>query len=226
MSAPGQDQLPISVEEAERRQVALAPMVVRTPPPGFAPVTAAGLDVTYAADSTRLAAAVVTVDVASGVVLERATAVGEVGFPYVPGLFAFRELPVLLAALATLATPPDLLVADGHGLAHPRRFGLACHLGVETGLPTIGVAKQPLGHYDPPGPARGDTSPMCHDGEVVGAVLRTQPGVKPVFVSIGHLIDTKTACDYVLRLAPRFRLPETTRQADHLSRQTLRDHSA
>ncbi len=211
----------LSVEEAVRLQVALAPSVVREAPAGFVPGTAAGLDVAYAADSPVVAAAVVTVAVGTGEVLESATAVGEVDFPYVPGLFAFRELPTLLAAFARLTTPPDLLVADGHGLTHPRRFGLACQLGLETGLPTIGVAKNPLGPYDPPGPERGARTPLLDGDEVVGAALRTQHNIKPVFVSVGHRVDLDTACAQVLALSMKYRLPETTRQADRLSRQTL-----
>jgi deoxyribonuclease V len=213
--------VPSSVEEAIRLQAELAPLVIRAAPPGFAPRTAAGLDVAYATDSALVAAAVVTVDVATGEVLESATAVGEAEFPYVPGLFAFRELPALLTAFARLRTTPDLLVADGHGLTHPRRFGLACHLGVETGLPTIGVAKTPLGQYDEPGTARGARTSIRDGDDEVGAALRTQPGIKPIFVSVGHLIDLNTACATTLALAPRYRLPETTRQADHLSRATL-----
>lgn len=204
-----------------RLQVELAPSVVREPPQDFAPRTAAGLDVAYATDSPVVAAAVVTVLVATGEVLESATAVGEAEFPYVPGLFAFRELPTLLEAFARLTVAPDLLIADGHGLAHPRRFGLACHLGVETGLPAIGVAKTPLGRYAPPGPARGASTPLMDGDEEVGAALRTQPNVKPIFVSIGHRMDLATACAQVLTLSPKYRLPETTRQADHLCRRTL-----
>jgi deoxyribonuclease V len=214
--------VPPTVEEAVALQSALAPSVIRTPPPDFAPRTATGLDVAYAVDSAVIAAAVVTVDIATGEVLESATAVGEAEFPYVPGLFAFRELPALLEALARLRTTPDLLVADGHGLAHPRRFGLACHLGVETDLPTIGVAKTPMGDYDQPAQTRGATTPLVDNTEEVGAALRTQPNVKPVFVSIGHKIDLPTACAHTLTLARRYRLPETTRQADHLSRTTLK----
>lgn len=213
--------VPSSVEEAVRLQDELAPSVVRSARPGFAPRTAAGLDVAYATDSPLVAAAVVTVSVATGEVLESATALGTAEFPYVPGLFAFRELPTLLLALARLTVTPDVLLADGHGLAHPRRFGLACHLGVETGLPAIGVAKTPLGRYADPAGARGARTPLLDGDEVVGAALRTQPGVKPVFVSIGHLVDLDTACAQVLALAPRYRLPETTRRADHLSRRTL-----
>jgi deoxyribonuclease V len=215
--------VPSSVEDAVRLQVELAGSVVRTAPPGFAPHTAAGLDVAYATDSALVAAAVVTVSIATGEVLESATAVAEAGFPYVPGLFAFRELPVLLDAFARLTAVPDVLVADGHGLAHPRRFGLACHLGVETGLPAIGVAKTPMGEFATPGRSRGARTPLVDGEDVVGAALRTQRDVKPVFVSIGHLMDLDTACAQVLALAPAYRLPETTRQADHLSRRTLRD---
>ncbi len=218
--------VPSTVEEAVALQAALAPSVVRTPPPGFAPHTATGLDVAYAVGSPAIAAAAVTVDVATGEVLESATAVGKAEFPYVPGLFAFRELPALLAALSRLRTAPELLVADGHGLAHPRRFGLACHLGVETGLPTIGVAKTPMGEYAPPAQTRGATTPLVDGTDEVGAALRTQPNVKPVFVSIGHRVDLATACAQTLLLAPRFRLPETTRHADHLSRPTRKRRGA
>ncbi|OLF17020.1 endonuclease V [Actinophytocola xanthii] len=219
--------VPASVEEAVRLQERLAPLVERAPPPDFAPRTATGLDVAYSADAPGdtavVAAAVVTVALASGAVLASATAVGESTFPYVPGLFAFRELPALLAALDGLAEPPELLVADGHGIAHPRRFGLASHLGVLTGVPSIGVAKTPLGGYDQPADERGATTPLVDEGEQVGVALRTRAGVKPVFVSIGHRVDLATACRHVLTLCRDYRLPETTRLADQLSRRTLRE---
>jgi deoxyribonuclease V len=120
---------------------------------------------------------------------------------------------------------PDLLVADGHGLAHPRRFGLACHLGLETGLPTVGVAKTPLGSYTQPGPERGARTRLMDGNDEVGAALRTQSNIKPIFVSIGHRIDLNTACTKVLALSNKYRLPETTRQADHLCRLTLAQHN-
>jgi deoxyribonuclease V len=201
-------------------QVRLASTVCADVPDGFAPRTVAGVDVAYG-DDGRLAAAVAVLDVSTLDEVASATAVGTAEFPYVSGLFAFRELPVLLDALNELAEPPDLLVVDGQGLAHPRRFGLACHLGVLTGIPTIGVAKTPLGAYDPPGPDRGATAELRDRGEVVGVALRTQRDVKPVFVSIGHRIDLPTACAHVLALAPRYRLPETTRRADRRSRDAL-----
>jgi deoxyribonuclease V len=215
--------VPASVDEAIRLQERLAPRVERVPPPDFAPRTATGLDVAYTEGSPVVAAAVVTVDLVSGALLASATAVGKSDFPYIAGLFAFRELPTLLDALGRLEETPELLVADGQGIAHPRRFGLAAHLGVVTGLPAIGVAKTPLGHYDPPADERGATSPLVDGGEEVGAALRTQHGVKPVFVSIGHRVDLATACRYVLALSREFRLPETTRLADQLARRTLRD---
>ncbi|MCP2259402.1 Endonuclease V [Streptoalloteichus tenebrarius] len=183
--------------------------------------TVAGLDVAYADGSDDLVAAVAVLDAETLSPVDSAVVPGTATFPYVPGLFAFRELPALVDALERLATTPDLLVVDGQGIAHPRRFGLACHLGVLTGVPSIGVAKTPLGRYEPPGPRRGDWTPLLDGDEVVGRALRTQDGVRPVFVSVGHLVDLDTATEQVLRLAPRYRLPETTRQADHLGRAAL-----
>lgn len=190
--------------------------------PGPHPVRAvAGLDTAY--DGDRLAAAVVVIDPESLATTQQATVTGTAAFGYVPGLFAFREMPALLDALGRLDTMPDLLICDGHGIAHPRRFGLACHIGVVTGIPAIGVAKTPLAaQYAPPGERRGAWSPLEVGGEVAGRVLRTQDRVKPVFVSPGHGIGIEAACEHVLRLAPRYRLPETTRRADCLARCALR----
>lgn len=140
-------------------------------------------------------------------------------FPYVPGYLSFREAPAILAALRRLRAAPDLLLVDGQGLAHPRRFGIACHIGVLADLPTIGVAKSRLiGTYDEPGGERGAWSPLVDRGEVIGAALRTRSGTRPVFVSTGHRVCLETAIALVLRCAPRYRLPEPIRQADRLSR--------
>ncbi|MEV0107308.1 endonuclease V [Nocardia sp. NPDC050799] len=178
---------------------------------------AAGLDVAYR--DPDIAIGVVTVlDVDSLTVVDRSVVRERIEFPYISGLFAFREIPPLTRALEALRVEPDVLVCDGHGLAHPRRFGLAAHLGVLTDLPSIGVAKKSSGEYHEPGPVRGDSSPVTVDGDIVGRALRTQPGVKPLFVSVGHRFTLDSACALVLRLAPRYRLPETTRTADHLGR--------
>ncbi|MGW9170281.1 endonuclease V [Streptomyces decoyicus] len=191
------------------------------PEPGFEG-TVAGVDVAYDDARNVVAAAAVALDARTRAVVDEATAVGQVSFPYVPGLLAFREIPTVLDALARLTRTPDLVVCDGYGLAHPRRFGLASHLGVLTGLPTIGVAKNPFTfRYEPPGPDRGATSPLLDGAEEVGRALRTQKGVKPVFVSVGHRIDPDRACAHTLHLAAAYRLPETTRAADSLCRRAL-----
>lgn len=216
---------PSTEAEALRIQRELRPQVLGTGLPGR-PRTIAGLDVAYGGShgsaADRVAAAVVVLDADTLEVLDSATAVGTAGFPYIPGLFAFRELPVLVTALEALGSTPDVLLCDGQGLAHPRRFGLACYLGVLAGIPTLGVAKTPLlGRWDEPGAARGSFADVYDEGEVVARVLRTQQGVKPVTVSVGHLIDLDDACAVVLAAAPSYRLPETTRQADRLCRNAL-----
>ncbi|MEO3888712.1 endonuclease V [Nonomuraea sp. B5E05] len=207
---------PSSVAEAESIQDRLRGHVELTGPTGFALV--AGLDVHYHGDEA-VTAAVVVLDGSTLAPVEQVVAEGRVAFPYVPGLFAFRELPALIDALEQLTVTPDLLVCDGYGLAHPRGFGLACHLGVLTGLPALGVGKTPfIGTHEPPGPERGAWTPIVYEGGTVGRALRTQRGVKPVYVSQGHRISLDTATDEVLRLAARFRLPEPVRHADHLAR--------
>lgn len=184
----------------------------------------AGVDVAYAKDESVVAGAVVVLDAATRRVVESASAVRPVEFPYVPGLLAFREIPALLDALAALSGRPDAIVCDGYGVAHPRRFGLACHLGVLTDLPTFGVAKTAfIGEFAQPGPERGDWSDLRDRGETIGRVLRTQRSTKPVFVSTGHRIDLDAATELTLTLAADYRLPETTRQADRLSRHVLGD---
>ncbi|MFC0599273.1 endonuclease V [Streptomyces palmae] len=185
--------------------------------------TVVGVDVAYDDERDVVAAAAVALDGGTLEVLASATAVGRVAFPYVPGLLAFREIPAVLGALERLDRTPDLVVCDGYGLAHPRRFGLASHLGVLTGLPTIGVAKNPFTfRFEAPGPRRGDWSPLLDGGEEVGRALRTRDGVKPVFVSVGHRIGLAAACAHTLALARDYRLPESTRRADSLCREALR----
>ncbi|TPQ16418.1 endonuclease V [Streptomyces sporangiiformans] len=191
------------------------------PAPGTGRVT--GVDVAYDDERNVVVAAAVVLDAATLDVVAESTAVGQVSFPYVPGLLAFREVPAVLAALDALPCEPGLVVCDGYGLAHPRRFGLASHLGVLTGLPTIGVAKNPFTFaYEEPGAPRGSSSPLLAGEEEVGRALRTQKGIKPVFVSVGHRVTLDNACAHTLLLAPRFRLPETTRHADALCRRALK----
>jgi deoxyribonuclease V len=178
----------------------------------------AGVDVGFEEHGALARAAVAVLTFPELILVESAVVRRAVAFPYVPGLLSFREAPAALEALAQIRTPMDLLLCDGQGLAHPRRFGLACHLGLLADLPAIGVAKSRLvGDFEPVGEERGRWQPLWHRGEMVGAVLRTRDGVRPLFVSVGHRISLETAIAYTLRCAPRYRLPETTRQADRLA---------
>jgi deoxyribonuclease V len=178
----------------------------------------AGVDAHYSADSVWAAVAVMTFP--DLLLVESALIHCPLGFAYVAGLLAFREAPPILELLHRLSEPPDLLLVDGQGLAHPRRFGLACHLGVLGDVPTIGVAKSRLvGSYQQPGSKRGAWSKLVDRGETVGAVLRTRSAVQPLFVSVGHRVSLKTAIDCVLRCTRHFRRPEPIRAADSFSRQ-------
>ncbi|HEY5659085.1 MAG TPA: deoxyribonuclease V, partial [Myxococcota bacterium] len=188
---------------------------VRTQPPKRAIRTVAGVDCAFSADASRCLAAVVLWDLEAQSALEEHWASRPLRFPYVPGLLSFREAPAILAALRALRRAPDALMCDGHGVAHPRRFGIASHVGLLCGLPTLGVAKSRLvGEHRAPGPERGARAPLTDAGERIGTVLRTREGVKPVYVSAGHLLDLPTAERLVLAAALGFRLPEPTRRAD------------
>lgn len=215
---------PTTETEALAEQERLRPLV-RADDDGELPGRlVAGVDVAYDDEHDLVVAAAVLLDRDTLAVVQESTAVGRIAFPYVPGLLAFRELPAVLDALAALEQTPDTVVCDGYGLAHPRRLGLASHLGVLTGLRTLGVAKTPFtfDHHEP-GPERGATSPLTDPatGEEVGRAVRTRPGVKPVYVSVGHRIGLDTAVRTTLDLAARYRLPETTRHADSLCRRAL-----
>ncbi|HKR52080.1 MAG TPA: deoxyribonuclease V [Pseudonocardiaceae bacterium] len=213
---------PRNAAEAQQAQRELAAKVRILQVAIPAPATVAGLDVSYSTDSEHMAAAVVVVDVHSGRIIEESVAEGFSGFPYIPGLLAFREVPILQHALGRLRSSPNVLLCDGQGLAHPRRCGIACHIGVLTGFPTIGCAKTWLiGEYDEPGPQRGDRTTLLDTGELVGHVLRTQDGVKPVYVSPGHRISFDQSCALVLQMSSKFRLPDPIRHADQLSRRAL-----
>ncbi len=151
--------------------------------------------------------------------LERAWAVRPLEFPYIPGLLSFREIPVLLAAFGRLEKLPDLVFYDGHGYAHPRRFGISCHLGVLLDRPTVGCAKSRLiGEYTEPASAAGSWSPLLDEGEMIGAVVRTRAGCRPIFVSIGHRISLPRAVELTLAVCDGHRIPRPTREADRYVR--------
>jgi deoxyribonuclease V len=180
--------------------------------------TVAGIDIGIDRIRAQARAAVVVLRLPDLTRVEQVSIEHPVEFPYVPGLLGFREVPAALTALAQLAQLPDLLMCDGHGIAHPRRCGLACHLGLLAGIPAVGVAKSRLiGTHAPVGVERGAWQPLRDGDEVIGAVLRTRPGVKPVYVSPGHGISLNTAIDAVLRCTLGYRLPEPTRQAHRLA---------
>lgn len=179
--------------------------------------TVAGVDVGFENRETARAA-VVVLRLPDLVPVDYALAREPVRFPYVPGLLSFRECPVALQALAKLSTPPDLLLVDGQGIAHPRGLGVASHLGLETGLPAVGVAKSRLvGEHDTVPDEKGAWVPLRYQGREIGAVLRTRAGVKPLYISPGHRISLPTAIEYVMACVTRYRLPETTRWADGIA---------
>ncbi|HSH02811.1 MAG TPA: deoxyribonuclease V [Anaerolineae bacterium] len=208
----------ITAEEAKQLQIELASRVVRRDMVGTVRYVA-GVDVAFFDEGRISQGAVVVLSWPELQIVAQEVARQETTFPYVPGFLSFREVPVLLAALAKLEQVPDLILCDGQGVAHPRRFGLACHLGVLTDIATIGVAKTRfIGVHEEVPVARGSSVRLVDSGEEVGRVVRTQAGVRPLYVSVGHKVSLETAVTYVLGCAPRFRLPETTRQADRLAR--------
>ncbi|CAN5851771.1 deoxyribonuclease V [soil metagenome] len=207
----------VSPAEAREIQQELQQRVVLQPPTGFRPARIAGADVSMDRGVSRGYAGIVVLDADSLETVEEAGAVAELSFPYIPGLLSFRELPPLAAARVRLRRLPDVLIFDGQGVAHPRRFGVACHGGLLFGVPSIGCAKSILvGTHGPLGEERGSTAELVHRGEVVGMAVRTRGGVKPVYVSAGHLMDLATAVRLVLQVSPRFREPETTRRSHRL----------
>lgn len=207
---------------AEQQQRLLAPLVESEDRYGEIHHVA-GVDVAYSPQGDRLVAAAVVLDAVTLAVVEHSLAEDVARFPYIPGLFSYRELPPISAALQKLQTSPDLIVCDGQGLAHPRRFGLACHLGLLFDVPVIGCGKtRLLGSHAPVGPVRGDHADLLDADEIIGSAVRTQAGIKPLYVSVGHRISLASARDWVLKLSPTYRLPETTRAADHLVRLTLK----
>ncbi|MEB3829566.1 deoxyribonuclease V [Phormidium sp. CCY1219] len=208
---PGTTEEAIAIQQQLRSQVVAQDDL---PPVQYV----AGVDVGYKDNDSITQAAVAVLSFPDLQICDRAIATRPTTFPYIPGFLSFREVPAILDALQQLTQIPDLLLCDGQGLAHPRRFGLACHLGVLTDLPAIGVAKSRfIGEHDELGKQRGAWQPLRHQGEIIGAVVRTRSNVNPIYISIGHRISLPTAIDYVLRCTPKYRLPETTRYSDKLA---------
>lgn len=178
----------------------------------------AGVDMGFEADGTISKAAVAVLSFPNLQLQETAIARRPTSFPYIPGFLSFREVPAVLDALEKINIMPDLILCDGQGIAHPRRFGIACHLGLIVDIPTIGVAKSLLiGKHQEVSEERGSWQLLIDKGETIGAVLRTRTRTKPLYISSGHRVSLTTAIDYVLQCTPKYRLPETTRIADKLA---------
>jgi deoxyribonuclease V len=176
----------------------------------------AGADLAFDPETNLAFAGVIVYRLPELEEVERRMARRKLCFPYVPGLLSFRESPVLLAAFAQLRVEPDVILIDGHGMAHPRRFGIACHLGLLLDKPTIGCAKSILvGEAEEPGGQAGSTSPLIDEGETVGVALRTRDNVRPIYVSIGHRVSLGSAVRIATQCTDRFRMPKPTREADH-----------
>lgn len=204
-------------------QRTLAPQVIRRGEPVEVKLVA-GVDISVDSQRRRGKGAVVVLSYPDLQPVEVSVEEADLTFPYVPGLLSFRETPVLRPALEKLSRRPELILADAQGLAHPRRFGLACHLGLLLDVPTIGCAKSRLiGDHTPLGEEVGDRADLVDDGEVVGSVLRTRSGVRPVFVSIGHRIGLAAAEQWVLRCCKGYRLPEPTRLAHQAAAGQLKE---
>jgi deoxyribonuclease V len=219
------DNWPTTFEEARALQEQLRSQIVLSDDIG--PIrTVAGIDAGYepnpsaGAETDRVLAraAIVVLDYPSLKPLDYIIARRPTTFPYVPGFLSFRETPAVIAGLEQLRVRPDLLICDGQGIAHPRRFGIACHIGLLTGIPSIGCAKSRLvGRHAAVPDERGAHVPLIHQREQVGVALRTRPGTKPLFISVGHRISLATAIEYVMSCTTKYRLPETTRAADGLA---------
>jgi len=201
----------VAIQESLRDRIRIQPLA-------HPPRLVAGGDVAYSRTDQKTYAAVVVVELPFMKVVDASQAICDVTFPYIPGLLTFREVPSLLVAFRRLRSQPDAVLFDGHGLAHPRRFGLACHAGLLLGVPSAGCAKSRLvGDHADVGTTRGAVADLYWEGTKVGAVLRTRNGVKPVYVSPGHLIDIESAVTLVLSTTNRYRIPEPIRLAHQMT---------
>lgn len=219
---------PTTVADAIAIQRELRARLVLAPPSGIADARwIAGADASMARGAAVGYGGIVLLDATTMATVEETGAEAPLTFPYVPGLLTFREIPQLLTAWERLQRRPDVLVFDGVGYAHPRRFGLACHGGVLFGVPSVGCAKSILvGTHEPLGQEAGATAVLVHRGEVVGMALRLRAGVRPVYVSPGHLMDVDTAVRLVQRVSAGYREPETTRRAHALVNRLRREAEA
>lgn len=201
-------------DEARAIQKQLRPSITQDGAPENVRLVA-GADCSFRRNSDRAYGAVVVYDLAQDEVLEEHTAIEPTPFPYIPGLLSFREMPVLLKCFQQVRNQPDAVIADGHGIAHPRRFGLACHLGLFLEISTIGSAKSVLvGEYDPPAESRGSYQPLLYEDDHVGSVVRSREAVNPIFVSVGHRTSLSKARDIIFRCGRGYKLPEPQRIAD------------
>ena len=207
----------LSPKEAKVLQSKLAGSVVLQPLPDRIEILGAS-DIGYVPALDKLAAVVITFRWPSLELIETAHVVQRISFPYIPGLLSFREIPPLLEAYRQLEHPPDVLLCDGQGIAHPRRLGLASHLGLCLDIPTVGCAKKLLcGKHGPLGPHRGDLAPLELKGDIIGYVLRTRDGIKPVYISPGHLADLESSRELIQSCLGRYRIPEPLRRAHQLA---------
>ncbi|GAB3171033.1 deoxyribonuclease V [Telluribacter humicola] len=205
----------VELQQQLRKQIRIQPLASPAQ-------TIAGCDISFNKFEETVYAGIVVLRLDTLEVVEKVGVVSSAPFPYIPGLLTFREGPALLEAWQQLQTEPDVVMFDGHGTAHPRRMGIAAHMGLWLNRPTFGCGKSVLaGKFDPPAPTRGAWSPMVHRGETIGAALRTKNKVNPVFISPGNLIDLPTALDLTLQCDGGYRLPEPTRHA-HLHVNALR----
>ncbi len=224
MPLPPSHSWDISYAEARRLQETLAEKVCLSFP-GVPIRLIAGADVSFSRFSPTLYAGVVVLTFPELVRVEEQWHIHQTGFPYVPGYLSFREAPAVIAAYGKLRHRPDVMILDGQGIAHPRGLGLASHVGLLLGLPTIGCAKSLLvGEYSPVPPERGAAVPLLFNGKPVGKVLRTRSRVKPVFVSPGHLMGIEEAARIALMCSPRYRIPEPTRQAHAFVNRVRKEH--
>jgi deoxyribonuclease V len=216
----------VTTREARELQEALVGKIITTGTLGDWKTLAAA-DISFTRKSPVLYAVVIVLERDTLNVIERVGIAAPATFPYVPGLLTFREGPAVIEVFRRLKTSPDIVLIDGHGIAHPRHMGIAAHIGLWLDRPTVGCAKSRLcGTFDPPGPTRGDRSPLVYKDEVIGTVLRTKDRVSPLFVSPGHLCDMESCVDLVLSLSGKYRLPGPTRLAHAYVNQIRREATA